>query len=198
MLPDFPLLKSHVRRTFLQAVRKQIPFHEPLLKDVRSTTLHEGVGSRLTRSDGSSAPIDLKAATAALTIDRQQMKRIDLDGLLKHVSTMAEQFASQQARLMFSTISEAADEVGNTVSTADAGLQAAFLEMQRKLHVDFDPDTLEPKGMVMVIHPSQAQAWMAQAEAWEKDPVFVSEMATIRKQQIEAWRAREDSRKLVD
>lgn len=111
---------------------------------------------------------------------------------------MAEQFAEQQAKLMFTRISEAVEQVGNVVSAGDRGLNEAFLDMQRRLDVDFDPDTLEPKNQVLVIHPDEADKFMSEAAKWEKDPDFVAEMEKIRQQQIEAWRARENHRKLVD
>lgn len=70
--------------------------------------------------------------------------------------------------------------------------------MNRRLQMEFDPETLEPVNQMIVVHPSQAQSFIAQAKEWEKDPEFVAEMKEIRQRQIEEWRARENRRKLVD
>lgn len=198
MLPDFPEVKDHARRMFLRAVRQQIPAREPLLGGIRHTRVHEGKVARLTRHDLSTSQIEFHQASAELAVTREQMRRITFDQLLDHVGNMAEQFAGHQARLMFSSIAQAADEVGNTVSAAQLGSKDAFLEMQRRLQVDFDPQTLEPRHLVIVLHPDQVESFKAQAEEWEKDPAFKEEMATIRQQQLEDWRARENRRQLVD
>jgi hypothetical protein len=198
MLPDFPEVKSFARRTFIRAIRQCIPQHEPLLAGIRHSQVHEGSSARLTRLDESTDQIEFQAAHANLEITRDQMRRITVDQLLEHVSHLAEQFAEQQARLMFTRISEAAEQVGNAVSAAELGMKEAFLEIQRRLEVDFYPDTLEPKNQVLVMHPDQVEKFMAETDKWEKDTEFVAEMGRIRQQQIEAWRARENRRKLVD
>lgn len=198
MLPDFPEVKNFARRAFIRAVRQRIPHHEPLLAEIKHSRVHEGRYAHVTRLDESTDRIEFQAARADLEVTRDQMRRITVDELLEHVSRIAEQFAEQQARLMFTRISEAAEQVGNVVSAADKGLKEAFLDMQRRLEVDFDPDTREPKNQVIVMHPDQAEKFMAEAATWEQDPEFVAEMDRIRQQQIEAWRARENRRKLVD
>ena len=198
MLPDFPEAKDRARRMFLRAVREQIPEREPLLRGIRHTRIHEGKTARLTRHDLSTSGIEFKQASVELSISRDQMRRMSIEQLVEKVGEMAEQFAGHQARLMFATIERSAEEVGNAVSASELGNKEAFLEMQRRLQVDFDPDTLEPKNLIIVLHPDQVDSFKSQAEEWEKDPEFKAEMARIRKRQIEAWHAREDRRKLVD
>lgn len=198
MLPDFPAVKEHARRLFLRAVRDRIPEHAPLLRGIRRSRIHEGRSARLTRQDTSTDEIEFQAASAELEMTREQMRRITVEQLLDHVSSMAEQFARQEVQLMFTRISEAVEQVGNSVSAAELGVKEGFLEMQRRLEVDFDPETLQPKNLVLVMHPSQVERFKVQAEEWEQDPKFVAEMEKIRQQQLEAWRARENRRKLVD
>lgn len=152
----------------------------------------------MTRADATSANIDFQKATAELSISREQMRRITAEQLVEHIASLSRQFAEHQARLLFSRVSEAVEEVGNSVSATELGAKEAFLEMNRRLEVTFDPETLEPKNQVIVLHPSQVASFKAQVDQWQQDPEFVEEMNRIRQQQIEAWRAREDSRKLVD
>ncbi|HET6232040.1 MAG TPA: hypothetical protein VFE05_18345 [Longimicrobiaceae bacterium] len=191
-------MKNLARRAFTREVRRGIPRHEPLLEGIGQSHVHEGKTVRLTRQDESTDQIEFTVASATLDITREQMRRISGEQLLEHASRIAGQFAEQQAKHMFARLSEAVEQVGNSVSAADLGMKEAYLEMQRRLEVDFDPETLEPKNQVLVMHPSAAENFIAQATEWDQDPEFVTECERIRQQQIEAWRARENRRKLVD
>ena len=198
MLPDFPRVKTRARRAFQRAVRNQILQHAPLLGQISHHLVHEGNRGRLTRQDGSEDPIGFEEGRAELEIPREQMKSITVEQLMEHVSLIAEQFAGQQMTLLFSRVGQAVESVGNVVSATELGNREAFLEMQRRLEVDFDPDTLQPRNQMIVLHPDQMEGFLAQMREWEADPTFVAELERIRQAQLEAWRAREDSRRLVD
>ena len=198
MFPDFPEAKKLGRRAVLRAVRQGFAIHEPLLEGIRHNTDHEGHRGRLERADDSVQDIEYQRASAELLLTREQMRRITMPELAEKVAGMSQQLAGQQVQLMLARVSEAVDEVGNSVSAASLGTKAAFLEMQRRIEVEFDPVTLEPKNMVIVLHPSQVESFKAQVDEWEKDPEFVKEMESIRAKQIEDWRARENRRTLVD
>lgn len=64
--------------------------------------------------------------------------------------------------------------------------------------MEFDPATLQPKGLMFVVHPTQAERFMKLAAEWENDPEFQAEHKRIREKKIEEWRARENRRQLVD
>lgn len=198
MLPDFPDVKRFAQRQFLRAVQRQIPEHEPILRGIKSSRAHEGTTALLTRADATSANINFQEATAELSVSREQMRSITAEQLMEHIVSMSRQFADHQVRQLFSRVSEAVEEIGNSVSARELGAKEAFLEMNRRLEVSFDPETLEPMNQVIVLHPSQVVSFKAQVDEWQQDPEFVAEMNRIRQQQLEAWRAREDSRKLVD
>jgi hypothetical protein len=198
MLPDFPDVKTRARRDFLRAVRERVPEYEPILGEIKHLRIHEGRSGLLTRRDLSTDNLQYQRLGAELELTREQMRRITVDELLEHVSKMAEQLAEQQARLMFARLSTAVEEVGNVVSAAELGAKEAFLEMMRRLEVDFDPETLEPKNLVLVLPPDQMQSFSAQVKEWQNDPAFAEEMGRISQQQIEDWRARENRRTLVD
>ena len=198
MLPDFPDVKDRNRRLFLEAVRKRILAQEPLLAGIGHRRVHEGRTARLTRRDRSVDEMEFQEARAELQIPREQMRSVTIEQLLAHVNIMAEQFAEQQVHLMISKIHEAVENVGNSVSAQELGNMEAYLESQRRIEVEFDPDTLQPKDMVIVLHPDRVDSFVAQMKQWEEDPYFREESEKIRAKQLEAWRAREDSRRLVD
>lgn len=198
MLPDYPAVKKFAHSALLRAVKNQIAREEPLLGQVRHTTIHEGRAASLTRADASSDEIAFKTSTAEVTIPREQMRRMTVEELQEHVVGIARQFAEHQARRMFEELGRVVDEVGNTVSAKELGEMEAFLEMERRIEMDFDPVTLEPKGLMFVVHPSQADRLEKLAADWEKDPEFEAEHKRIREKKIEEWRARENRRQLVD
>ena len=198
MLPDYPRFKARAGRVLIDAVRTRIPQVEPILGQVGHFRVHEGESSHLTRADSSAEDIPFVQASAGIEIPREQMKTVTAQQLVDYVTTIAQQIAEQQARHMFATLERATEAVGNTVSAKDMGLKEALLEMERKIQMDFDPETLEPKGMSIVLHPSQVEKLMAAAAEWEKDEDYQKRRAEIRAQKLEEWRARERSRTLVD
>lgn len=198
MLPDYPEVKKFAQSLLLRAVKNQIHREEPVLAGVRHTMIHEGGAASLTRSDSSSEDVELKSATAEIAIPREQMRRVTAEQLQQYIVGMAHDLAEHQVRTMFEEISRAAGHVGNAVSAKELGEKEAFLEMERKIEMEFDPSTLEPKGLMFVMHPTQAERWRKLAAEWEKDPQFQSERKRIREMKIEEWRARENRRQLVD
>lgn len=198
MLPDFPLVKKQGSEFFFKLVHQAIEADEPLLRGIHHIAVHEGSGTALKRGDSSEDASDFLKNSAELLIDKKDMKGLSPEALVSYARRMGEQFAAAQAKHMFTKLAEVTDKVGNVTSASELGLKEAFLESQRTLHVDFDPVTLEPKGLTLVLHPSQVDKVMAAAKEWESDQAFKDEMTRIREAQLEAWRDRENRRKLVD
>jgi hypothetical protein len=198
MMPDFPEFKSKLRSLLLRAMKKRVLVHEPLLAGIGRSCVHEGSAATLTRGDESTSEVDFTSTTAELSIPADQMRRITFEELMAHIDRMAAQFAEQQTTMLFQAIKRATDEVGNTVSAAELGQKEAFVELYRKIEMEFDPDTLEPTNMRIVMGRHEAEQFLASATNWECDPEFIAEMDALKQKKIEEWRAREDRRKLVD
>jgi len=198
MLPDFPRAKTRARAAFIIAVKHRIPQVEPILSGIAHRFVHEGRTAKLTRADDSVDDIEFQKAQAEVLVPKEQMRRITVEQISEHINAMAQQLAGHQVRLMFSRLNEAVERVGNSVSASEIGSRAAYLEVQRRIEVDFDPDTLEPGDLTIVVSPDRAEAFMEQIRVWNEDPEFVAEMNRIRAQQLEDWRARENCRRLVD
>jgi hypothetical protein len=198
VLPDFPAVKKKGRELFESLVRTATLADEPILAQFHHFRVHEGNSTKLTRADQSGAEMTFGSAEAGLTIPKEDMKSLTPDRLVEYAKTMASQLAKSQTESAFTAISKATEEVGNVVSAKDMGLKEAFLEMLRKVQVDFDRATLKPKYPSLVLHPSQLESFAKAAKEWEQDPAFMAEMARIDAEQLEAWRARENRRRLVD
>ena len=198
MLPDFPAYKHRARAQLFRAVERRVPELEPILGEIQHTRVHEGNSGHLTRADESTQSIGYERASANLSVPREQMRSISQEQLVALVTDLASQIANHQAGHLIATIERATEESGNVVSAATAGAKAAFLEMERLAQAEFDPITLEPKGMVLLLHPDEVERMRAQVASWESDPEFQAERAKNRAMQLEAWRARESNRQLVD
>jgi hypothetical protein len=197
VLPDFPRVKQHVQRLVLRLTEARIPQLEPLLATPQRYRQHEGRDGLVERPDQSGDATDFKLASSSMEVPREEMRSGTLDQILRRSFQMAADIGGQQVKTMLETVSAAIDATGNTVDgTQDP--KAAWLEMERRAFVDFDPETLQPIGQVLVIHPSQAEMWKRRSEEWEKDPAFVAAREAVRVTKLEEWRARENSRKLVD
>lgn len=198
MLPDFPEIKAHVRADLLRWAKRQIPQIAPLLGEIRQFRQHEGKTGHLVREDQSSETLDYPMSSFPIEITRDEMKVLDLPGLIGKFSRLAEQVAEAQARMTYAKVSEAAGAVGNTVSAGGDFRPEHFFELLSKIAMDFDPETGEPIGQTFVMHPDTAAKVIPLMQAWESDPSFVAEHQRILAVKREEWRAREDRRKLVD
>lgn len=194
---DFIAYKRIAEKLFADQVQRRI-HGDPILSRVRRLTIHEGGRVDLTRADKSKDEMQMTRATADIEIPVEQLKFITFDDLVAHAAKLAKQLADHQSRIMFEKLERVTTEFGQVVDAKALGAKRAFLEMEEKVWTDFDPDTLEPRNQVLVIHPSQREKLVALAAELDKDEEFKKELAAIRARKIEEWRARENSRKLVD
>jgi len=111
---------------------------------------------------------------------------------------IAEHLAEAQGKMVLTTVSEAAESVGNVVSAKDMPIREALLEMQRKIQLDFDPRTGEPHQHTMVLNPETFEKIKDDLENLERDPEFLAELSEIRQEKWMDWRDRESRRRLVD
>ena len=195
MLPDFTRVKTRTNQTLGRWVRQQISIVAPLLKGVATYQQHEGKTSTIVREDGSEDPTDYQTFSGESVMNRDEMKRFDLEGTLQKLRELAIQIGQAQTQGLLKAAEKAADSVGNVVHTQGKLTPDKYLEVYRKLEMDFDPQTLQPTaGHVRVMHPDTA----AKVKEWEKDPVFKAEYEQIMAVKREEWRDREANRKLVD
>ena len=198
MLPDFPSVKAHARKMLTAWTQRQAPIVAPLLRDIGHSTQHEGARARLLRGDGTVDQIEFEKASFSLEITREEMRSFDLEKLQGKLTELAEKFAEAQEAMMFRKLTRVVEEVGNTVNAGGDFQPHHFLEMIRKIEMNFDPETNAPTGLSIVVHPSQVDQLLAKWKLWEQDPAFVAEYEKLLEQKREAWRARESYRRLDD
>jgi hypothetical protein len=199
MFPDFPNQKKRLLARLIREAQAQASLDSPLLRNVRRFTQHEGRINELTRDDLSKDTIDFSPLTVELTLSHDEMRVYDPSLVVKKLTEMATSFASQQERRMLEEVARAADSVGNVVDARGDELQPGhLLDILKKIRVDFDPLTGRPELPTLVLHPAMAAAVRKKSEEWSKDAELSAAYDKVIEAKREEWRARENSRKLVD
>ena len=200
MLPDYRKIKARVQREFMKWAQSQIPVASPLLKGIAKFRQHEGRIGRLRRVDQSESTIDYGRSESEFSLTREEMRTFDVAAIQRKLLKVAEDFGNDQTKRLLEVATQAADESGNFVDGQGEELSPSqVFEMLRRVHMDFDPVTLQPKpGMSFVMHPDMATRILPRMAAWDRDPEFNAEYQRIIDQKREEWRAREARRKLVD
>jgi hypothetical protein len=198
VLPDFAEAKARAQRDLIRAVEQQVPIVAPLLKGVARFRQHEGGGTHLTRADNSESTIKYQRSEFSFTLSREEFKRFDLSVILQKLVALARQMGEDQTKRMLEVVKEAADEVGNVVHADGELTQEKFLEVFRRVEMDFDPKTLKLlPGFSFVMHPDMAAKVLPKVQEWEKDSEFNAKYERIMATKREDWRDREARRKLV-
>lgn len=198
MLPDFPKAKSHAERNLLRAVEEQVPIVAPLLKGIANYRQHEGRGRHLTRADKSTSTGKYHLFEFSFDLSVEDFRCGDLSAVCHKMVDLARQLAEHQTKRMLEVAKEAADEVGNVVHADGELTQDKFLDIFRKVELDFDPETLDlAPGFSFVMHPEMADKVLPRMRVWERDPEFRAKYEQIIATKREEWRDREARRKLV-
>ena len=199
MFPDFVRAKARAQREFLRRVERQVPKLSPLLQGIAKFRQHEGRESQLTRLDDSRETTNYRRAEFSFTMSREEHKHFDPSSLIEKLVGAAKKIGEDQTKHMLEAVGKAADEVGNVVHADGELTQDKFLEILRKVAMDFDPKTLEiAPGFQWVMHPDMAARVVPQVQAWEEDPEFNAKYEHLMELKREEWRDREARRKLVD
>src|SRR6266508_4278142 len=180
MLPDYPKIKNYLRGMLMLWTERQIPVVAPLLGQISRHRQHEGKMGRIERLDGSQDTMDYPLSSFTFEMDRTHMRSFDLKLIQTKLLELARAMAESQEKMMFEKISEAADSVGNTIDARGEFRPEHLLEMLEKMAMTFDPEMLEPTGVVFVVNPSMAGA-IEKAKESENDPVFKAKHEAIMK-----------------
>ena len=198
MLPDYPRIKKKVDRLLRRHLKEEILRRSPILREIRQTVQHEGCEGSQGDVDGRERAREYKEIKAGLSMTRDEMRKGNLQSVLSKFGEMAETFASEQSKILFATVSEAAESVGNVVDAKGRLTKEAFLESMRKRQWSFDRKTGEPRHPTIVLHPETFEKIKPEIESWERDPEFQAAMSAIEEQQRVDWRDRESRRRLAD
>ena len=198
MLPDFPNIKRKVGSLLRSHVKEEIFRRSPILKEIHRAVQHEGCGGTYKEVDGKENLIEYEKIATELSMTRDEMRCGSFQTIVSKFDEIAETFAEAQSKILFATVSEAAESVGNVVDAKGKQTKEAFLEMVGKVEWGFDPQTGEPRRPTLVVHPETLEKIKDDVEKWKQDPVFLVAMSEIEQRQRLACRDRESRRRLAD
>jgi len=156
MLPDFSRVKREANRRLTRWVEEQVPIVAPLMAQVRRFRQHEGKTGALSREDGSTATLDYPVSEFRFDMTRSEMKRADIAEVQRKLANLAERIGQEQTKRLLERVGDAASAVGNSINAGGELTPEIFLELFRRVQMDFDPRTGQPSGHVFVMHPDTA------------------------------------------
>ena len=171
---------------------------DPLLARIKHYLQHEGDDGTYETMDGYKRDKDYQLFEASYQITVDEIVNSDFEVVLKKFYNMGLKAASKMAKHSFKQISKIIDETGNSIQAKGSWTKEQFLEVIRKIMIDFDEETGQPLMPTMYIHPSQADSVRAMIKDTENDPEYKLEFDRIIEQKRQEFYAREANRKLVD
>ncbi len=198
MIPDFPKLKRDIHKYFLMRSFENARLSDPLLARIKHYLQHEGDDGTYETMDGYKRDKDYQLFEASYQITVDEIVNSDFEVVLKKFYNMGLKAASKMAKHSFKQISKIIDETGNSIQAKGSWTKEQFLEVIRKIMIDFDEETGQPLMPTMYIHPSQADSVRAMIKDTENDPEYKLEFDRIIEQKRQEFYAREANRKLVD
>jgi len=197
MLPDFPKLKKDIHKYFLMRRFEEARNSDPLLARIRHYMQHEGDDGTYETMDGYKRDKNYQVFEASYQITVDEIINADFEVVLKKFYDMGLEASSKMAQHSFKEISSIIAETGNSIKANGPWTKELFLEMVRKILIDFDEETGQPSLPDIYIHPSQADSVRKMMQEAESDPQHKIEFDRKMKQKRQEY-ARETNRKLVD
>ena len=201
MLPQYPNTRLALRRGLDHFVRALATQAAPVVGSIRSYVRHEGGRRSLFRAQEEDATFEeheMKEFTAGASVQRAHLRTHGFGAVYAWCKETAEQFAKAQSEDLFSTLHDVTANTGNVVNANGPLTPEALLALYKRITIDFDRDTREPKLPTCVVHPSQVDSLKTAMEQLHQDPDLKAEFTNIIDNQRMAWRDREAARRLVD
>ena len=136
--------------------------------------------------------------TGGASVRRAHLRTHGFGAVYAWCKETADQFAKAQSEHLFSTLHDVTEKTGNVVNANGPLTPEVMLALYKRITIDFDRDTLEPKLPTPVVHPSQVDSLKTAMEQLHQNPALRAEYTNIIDNQRMAWRDREAARRLVD
>jgi hypothetical protein len=150
-----------------------------------------------TAGSGVTSQDSFEKVEASFKVTDDELIRDGFQAFLSKIGTVAEELAAQREKLLIAKIQQVTGSTGKVVDAKGELSPQVILEALEKIDMEFD-DTGKPKHLAIVLYPNQIQKFLKSAALWAKDPEYLKAYNELMRKKREEWRAREDSRKLVD
>jgi hypothetical protein len=198
MLPDVAQVKKTLGARLVRRLQVLVDRRAPLMREIEVRLNTEGDRfSYQTHDSGRIVKSEYKAIRAELSLRKtipSEVRARELEGQLEEASGA---IAQQQERMLFTTVSDAVERVGNAIDARGKPFHPSLLhEALRKIWVDFD-ESGQPILPTIVVHPDMLKKIGPKIKEWEADKKLKAEFDELMAQKREEWLARESNRKLV-
>lgn len=198
MLPDFPKLRIELTRRLQSEFKKQTRLRAPLVAQIKVVAQHEGKGGSYQTEDGEIKAIDQKQVSVPVESPLASGPSFGYEDAFKKVDEAAEKMARKETKILFASLNEAVEEVGNAIDAQGQPLSAELiLKAWETIQIDFD-EKGNPKMPTLVFNPIQKQNVEEQFRRLKNEPQLMERHQEIMNRKRLDWYDRESRRKLVD
>jgi hypothetical protein len=198
MLPDFPKLRIELSRKLRSDFKKQTDLRAPIVAEIKVVAQHEGKGGSYETEDGEIKRIEPQQVSVPVNSPVASSPSFGYEDALRTIHEAADEMARKQTKMLFATLHEAVEEVGNSLDAEGQPLSAELiLKMWERIQLDFDEQG-NPKMPTLVFNPIQHQRVEEQFRRLATEPDLMKRRREIMNRQRLDWYDRESHRKLVD
>ena len=193
MLPDFLKTKQKLEKMLDSERKKAELLHLGPIADTPKSMIFEGNKSIIIREDGSCEEVKMEKVTSKLEVKWEEVETMTHEAVLNKIDGTAKEMAEQIAKSFYETLSEAAEEADNVISSDRKSLSIdLLLEGLKGMHLSFDEEG-NPSGLTFAGSPKLRPAFAEVLLQAESDPRYQELM----ERKKEEWRVRENNRELV-
>jgi predicted lipoprotein len=139
MLPIFPKARKAMQDTYSKELFRAMWDVSPLLKEIRTRPQSEGREASYERGDGKIVEIDYKLRGVQRTWQSKDAEGLTPEEFLESAADIGREMGEKMLADILSSVSEAAQEVGNVVNCEGKGMTfEKFLAMLANVHTEFD------------------------------------------------------------
>lgn len=139
----------------IKAVNAMVPAHEPLLANIRSSSVDHLADESIAEAHG--GVMGGTAMSARMKVQIEAIVQTDLDAWYNMLWSAAEQFAGHKMRYLLASVEAATQRTGNAVNLKGGPFTYdAMLDLLERTEFEVDDDG-QPIGLSMVVAPSMAE-----------------------------------------
>lgn len=197
MLPDFPSIKSELKKNFLEILRLSEQKYSFILSEIGQRKIMEGNKHSIVSESGEVKISPIKPIKTSIEIPKELFENLTPEAIINKIDEAGQKIADQKSVFLFEGIKSATEEVGNTLDLKGRKFSIDdFFSMLDQMWIDFDEEG-KPYLPTIVISPSLADSIQKEMIKLEKDPDTKDRFTEIIKRKKREWLERENSRKLV-
>ena len=196
MLPDYIDTKNRLQEALVRWLRLRVRYYLGPLGDIPRYSIFEGKKTSIIRPNNQEDITEMHRLENEFSIKFDEVPNITLEEILKRLDTVAQKMADEMARQVYTTISDAADRVGNVIRNTGKITPEAFLEMFETIDVVFNEDG-EAEMPDIHIHPSMKETLKDAIKKLHEEKKYQQKFEEIMLAKKDKWRVREADRKLV-